>query len=494
MTDALLTTLSIDNPSTLLSIESGGVHDDCDASRQAVICRPPDINLPLSAGINPASWLSETPDILDVGLTPHGHDLENLASQKGRRCAKRGDTIWGGWFFFNHYFRPALTEKCKSKLSREGANAGPLDKSDLRLDLFLVQHDMENIYMWVFKERPENALGKMQLRSYMNGHSRFGEPQFPFGVDRGFARSHKMQRKHYKGLSNPQCIHGVEVVRCPNLSNVTEEDKNRWVELTGRELNFSIPLDAEAFTAWRSLPSTDFDFNRTNFRNLNGLAKSHPSKRSLGKLNSTTLNLSSSLPCSSGSNSSGHKRKEKEFSPQSSDEDFIARDGYLHRTLDVESRLVEQPAWLSDFTGVMTEAFGPVTAAKSIYEDEKGYLIMVNLPFIDIHRIRVSWLNTVTHGVVKIHCTSNARTPYIKRGDRTFKLTDPSPEHCPPGDFVREIALPTRIPENAELKAFCVEAGTGLEIMVPKHLAYSEEREVHVFLPPQLGHNESLLS
>ncbi|KAL7613086.1 hypothetical protein Lser_V15G08734 [Lactuca serriola] len=31
---------------------------------------------------------------------------------------------------------------------------------------------MENMYMWTFKERPENALGKMQLRSYMNGHSR----------------------------------------------------------------------------------------------------------------------------------------------------------------------------------------------------------------------------------------------------------------------------------------------------------------------------------
>ncbi|KAG5402130.1 hypothetical protein IGI04_016737 [Brassica rapa subsp. trilocularis] len=47
------------------------------------------------------------------------------------------------------------------------------DESDLKLDVFLVQHDMENMYMWVFKERPENALGKMQpMRSYMNGHSK----------------------------------------------------------------------------------------------------------------------------------------------------------------------------------------------------------------------------------------------------------------------------------------------------------------------------------
>jgi hypothetical protein len=31
----------------------------------------------------------------------------------------------------------------------------------------------------------------------------------------------------------------------------------------------------------------------------------------------------------------------------------------------------------------MTKAFGPVTAAKSIYEDDKGYLIMATLPFVD---------------------------------------------------------------------------------------------------------------
>ena len=113
--------------------------------------------------------------------------------------------------------------------------------------------------MWVFKERPENALGKMQLRSYMNGHSRLGEPQFPFSVDKGFVRSHRMQRKHYRGLSNAQCVHGIEVVRSPNLSQVTEGDLKKWIELTGRDLNFSIPLDAEAFTAWRNLPSTGLE-------------------------------------------------------------------------------------------------------------------------------------------------------------------------------------------------------------------------------------------
>ncbi|CAF2294069.1 BnaA04g21580D [Brassica napus] len=53
------------------------------------------------------------------------------------------------------------------------------DESDLKLDVFLVQHDMENMYMWVFKERPENALGKMQpMRSYMNGHSKARHKNF----------------------------------------------------------------------------------------------------------------------------------------------------------------------------------------------------------------------------------------------------------------------------------------------------------------------------
>jgi hypothetical protein len=56
----------------------------------------------------------------------------------------------------------------------------------LRLDLFLVQYDIENMYNWIFKERPKNVLVKMKLRSYMNGHARIGEPQFPFSVEIDF--------------------------------------------------------------------------------------------------------------------------------------------------------------------------------------------------------------------------------------------------------------------------------------------------------------------
>ncbi|KAH8958490.1 hypothetical protein BDL97_06G027300 [Sphagnum fallax] len=454
MEDPLLTTLSMD---TL-------AHEVSESSQQTgLLGGPPDINLPLSVEISPSgSWGSKPSDLLDVGLLPsQSQDLGTLTSYKGKRWVRRGDTIWGAWFFFNHYFRPALSDKCQNKMNRDGLLLGPLDKSDLRLDIFLVQHDMENMYMWAFKERTENALGKMQLRSYMNGHARFGEPQFPFSVDKGFARSHRMQRKHYRGLSNPQCVHGVEVVRSPNLSNVSDEDKRRWMQLTGRDLNFSIPPDAEAFSEWRNLPSTEFDSERMSLpspiKPPNGTVKKHSSSK-FAKMNGANLNLTCQLP-----------------SPASSDSLSLNPGGKKKKSRPLLN------------TGLLP------SGAKSIYEDDKGYLIMVSLPFTDMQRLRVSWRNTVTHGVVKIHCTSTARTPCVIRGDRTFKLTDPNPEHCPPGEFVREIGLATRIPENAELKAFYAEACAGLEIMVPKHHVFSEEREVRVFLPPQMGQTEALL-
>ena len=491
MTEALLTALSIDNPSTLLSMDSGIAHDDPDSSsRQAMMggCRPPDINLPLAGDFPTTSWFNDASEILDVGLGPQCHDVENLASvnRPNKRCgsgSRRSDIIWGAWFFFNHYFRPSLTDKSKGKM-------GILDKSDLKLEHFLVQHDMENIYMWVFKERPESALGKMQLRSYMNGHAKYGEPPFPFSTEKGFARSHKMQRKQYKGLSNPQCIHGIEIVRCPNLSIVSDEEKKRWVELTGRDLNFTISKDAQAYSVWRTLSNPEFDLDRSGGFN----ARKQFPKVGLGKLSNTTLNLSSKLPSTDATDSHIEKKRRKEVSPVSSEDCCGAMESYSQRAFDMESPAVERPFWLSDFSGVMNEVCGPVTGAKSIYEDEKGYLIMVSLPFTDMQRVRVSWLNTTTHGVVKIHCTSTGRTQYIKRGDRTFELTDPSPEHCPPGEFIREIPLTTRIPENAELEAYYLESGAGLEILVPKHNEFSEEREVHVFLPPQVAHKDSLIS
>jgi HSP20 family molecular chaperone IbpA len=102
----------------------------------------------------------------------------------------------------------------------------------------------------------------------------------------------------------------------------------------------------------------------------------------------------------------------------------------------VEMHSVAPPSWLHEFTGVMTKAFGPVTAAKSIYEDDKGYLIMATLPFADQQRVKVSWRNSLTRGIVKIVGTSTERMPQIRRHVRAFKLTDMSPEHCPPVKYL----------------------------------------------------------
>ncbi|CAD5164932.1 uncharacterized protein LOC135645942 [Musa acuminata AAA Group] len=528
MGESILTTLSMENhhhhppqPSTLLSMDPAGppavavsAHNDCDHElsiiqqrRETVLSGAPDINLPLLVDQSPPQqpWDHDPMDVLEVGLGPQIYDHDAVlhlpkaggcvgGAAGARKCAKRGDSIWGAWFFFNFYFKPALVEKSKSKIIRDPNGVSGFDKSDLRLDVFLVQHDMENMYMWVFKERPENALGKMQLRSYMNGHSRQGEPQFPFSVDKGFMRSHRMQRKQYRGLSNPQCVHGIEIVRSPNLSVVAEADRKKWMELTGRDLSFLIPPEACDFESWRNLPSTDFELERPPPPLKSA---SHPNSRKL--LNGSGLNLSTQPSNHAGVDcmdlSPVYNKRRKDFFSHGANEDIcMSGNPYSDRPQDMEVHPAE-PSWVNEFTGVMRHACGPVTAAKTIYEDEEGYLIMVSLPFSDQQRVKVSWKNTLTHGIVKISCVSTARMPYIKRHDRTFRLTDPSPEHCPPGEFVREIPLATRIPEDAKLEAYYDESGTVLEIMVPKHSAGPEEHEVRVCRrPPHLGANELMLT
>ncbi|CAA7389663.1 unnamed protein product [Spirodela intermedia] len=509
MGESLLTTLSMENqhPSTLLSMDPTGApsmassHDESDREmmlqqrqQMGTLSRPPDINLPLSAERSPPPppWNSDPCDILDVGLGPQLYETESLLSipkAGARKCARRGDSIWGAWFFFNFYFKPVLSEKAKGKVTRDAGGVSGFDKSDLRLDTFLVQHDMENMYMWVFKERPENALGKMQLRSYMNGHSRLGEPQFPFSAEKGFVRSHRMQRKQYRGLSNPQCLHGIEVVRQPNLSMVSEADRKKWLDLTARDINFSIPPEASDFESWRNLPSTEFELERPPPPPpLKNASHSHHQRR---LLNGSGLNLSTQPSNHVGAEqmdlSPVCNKRRKDFFPQGIDEDCnLPVNSYSDRVAQDAEIHPAEPSWLNEFSGVMRHVYGPVTAAKTLYEDEEGYLIMVSLPFSDLQRVKVSWKNTPTHGVVKILCVSTARMPYIKRHDRTFKLTDPSPEHCPPGEFIREIPLPTRIPEDAKLEAYYDETGAVLEITVPKHRLEPEEHEVRVCLRPPL--------
>lgn len=502
MGDSLLIALSMENhhPSTLLSMDSSAsTHDELDLemNRQIILTRPPDINLPLSAERSPPQqqWNSDPCDILDVNLGSQIYETESFLNipKVGRKCAKRVDSIWGAWFFFSFYFKPVLNEKSKGKIVRDSNGVSGFDKSDLQLDVFMVQHDMENMYMWVFKDRPENALGKMQLRSYMNGHSRQGERPFPFSVEKGFVRSHRMQRKHYRGLSNPQCVHGVEVVSSPNLMGLDEDERKRWMELTGRDLNFSIPPEASDFSSWRNLPNTDFELDRPP-----PPLKSNLNSHSKKLLNGSGLNLlTQPLNHSNGDGmdlSPVSSKRKKDFFSQGNDDDcYLAVNPTSDRVQEMEIH-PNEPNWLTDFTGVMRNNYGPVTAAKTIYEDEEGYLIIISLPLVDLQRVKVTWRNTMTHGIIKVSCVSTSRMPFIKRHDRTFKLTDMSPEHCPPGEFVREIPLSTRIPEDANIEAYYDGPGTVLEIMVPKLRVGPEEHEVRVCLRPHLGSNELMLT
>ncbi|CDP09036.1 unnamed protein product [Coffea canephora] len=489
MGEDLLTNLTIENyPSTFLSMDSiANSHDDSDRdmSRQSAL-QPPDINLPFSVEHSPPPqpWNHEAFDMLEVGLGHQITDPDKLLDlpKIGRKCAKRLDSVWGAWFFFSFYFKPVLKEKSKCNIVRDSNGVSGFDKSDLQLDVFLVQHDMENMYMWVFKERPENALGKMQLRSYMNGHSRQGERPFPFSVDKGFVRSHRMQRKHYRGLSNPQCVHGIELVPSPNLVVMDEEEQKKWMELTGRDLNFSIPPEAKDFSSWRNLPNTDFELERPIPALKSNLQA--PTKK---LLNGSGLNLSTQP--SNHVNGNGidlssicNKKRKDIFSPGNDDDCCLAANN-SDRHQDADIHPVEPP-WMGEFSGVIRNVYGPVTAAKTIYEDEEGYLIIITLPFADPERVKVHWWNNLTHGIVKISSISTACMPFIQRNDRTFKLTDPSPEHCPPGEFKREIPLPTRIPDDAKLEAYFDKSGTVLEIKVPKHRTGPEEHEVPVCLRP----------
>ncbi|KAJ8551386.1 hypothetical protein K7X08_000756 [Anisodus acutangulus] len=483
MGEDLITSLSIENYSlsTFLSMDSIATsheESDRDMNRQIVLSRPPDINLPLYVERSHDMF-----DMLEVGLGHQINECDKLLDlpKVDRKCAKRVDSVWGAWFFFTFYFKPVLKEKSKCKIVEDSNGVSGFDKSDVELDVFLVQNDMENMYMWVFKERSENALGKMQLRNHMNGYSKKGERPFPFSVDKGFMRSHKMQRKHYRGLSNPLCLHGIELVPSPNLSCINEEEKKKWMELTGRDLNFTIPPEARDFSSWRNLPNTDFELQRPI-----------PSKK---LLDGTSLNLSTQPSNHVNNNdlglSSDCGKKRKDFFSHGNDEDCsLSTNPSLNRHHDGEPQTVEPP-WMSEFSGVMKNVYGPVAAAKTIYEDSEGYVIMITLPFVDREKVKVHWWNNIDHGIIKITSVSTACPPFMLRNGRTFKLTDPSPEHCPCGEFTREISLPTRIPDDAKLEAYFDQSGTVLELKVPKHATTPEVHEVPVCLRPP---NEFLLS
>jgi HSP20 family molecular chaperone IbpA len=269
--------------------------------------------------------------------------------------------------------------------------------------------------------------------------------------------------------------------------SVSEEDKKRWMELTGRDLKFTIPSDASDFGSWRNLPNTDFELERPPH-------VTKPATNNAKKiLNGSGLHLTSNASFSSNGDSSdqspgggggggnNNSKKRKEFlSPGSSEEECCLT------VNNIETHLAKDPpGWLNDFTGVMKNVHGPATAAKTIYEDEEAYLVLMTLPFVDLNTVKVTWRNSITNGILKVTGSSTSLAPLVKRRDRTFKLVDQTAEHCPPGEFMREIQLPNRIPEEANVEAYFDGTGPVLEILVPKlRGGVEEEHEVMVCLRP----------
>eukprot|EP00850_Spirogloea_muscicola_P022402 SM000292S11257 [mRNA] locus=s292:439:3333:+ [translate_table: standard] len=442
MTEALLTSLSVENPSTSLTIDTPQ-HDSQDWYRHGVSQGggssrpPPDINLPLRVDVSQAAdgWLGSLPlptSSLDVSLgqplQPPAKSVHHQAAAKSKRSLRREDAVWGAWYFFSHYFRPSLQARAQGKLGRDGLPLCAIEAADLCLDAFLVQHDMEDSYMWALSKRPECALGKMQLRSWMNGQCRAGEPSFPFSVVKGHTRSHRMQRKHYRGLSNPQCIHGIEALSAPNLAGVSAADRKRWSDLTEREFDFEILREAGDLGAWATTSEKEEDGELDNLQppksrassgHKNSFTEGLPRKACSPPPNSSsacicghdpTLSLSRDLstnarsPIGEGEASTlvVHKRRRK---PPDGAPGFIGTLG-LAMPFDLQQLSDESPGrsrlWACEFSGVMRGVdSGTCHGAKTLYEDEQGYLVVVSLALTDIRRLRVSWRNHETQAIVK---------------------------------------------------------------------------------------------
>ncbi|KAI4324411.1 hypothetical protein MLD38_029903 [Melastoma candidum] len=247
-------------------------------------------------------------------------------------------------------------------------------------------------------------------------------------------------------------IHGIEVVPSPSLTGLDEGDGRCWMELTGREVSFSIPPEASDFGSWRNLLITDFELER-----VPQLIKCASNSQSKKLLNGSGLNLPTQPTNSSSKGdddmdlSPVSSKRRNDFFSNGGDEDPFCANPPLERNVDMELLHLWEPQWLNEFSRVMKNVYGPVTAAKTKYKDDEGYLIIITLSYVVSE---VSRRNTPTRGIIKVSGMIIFRTPSIRKNDKTFKLTDPSPEYCHSGDFVREIPLSTRIPEDANIEAY----------------------------------------
>ncbi|KAI3914170.1 hypothetical protein MKW92_006733 [Papaver armeniacum] len=99
---------------------------------------------------------------------------------------------------------------------------------------------------------------------------------------------------------------------------------------------------------------------------------------------------------------------------------------------------------------------------------EKRYLIIISMPFMDLQRVKVTWRNTLTHGIVKI---SSVITAYAIHQGMTGHLRDTS--------FLLNS-------EDANLEHTMMMTELCFGIMVPKHHEGSEEHEGSCMPAPHL--------
>ncbi|CAI5490420.1 unnamed protein product [Closterium sp. Naga37s-1] len=168
-------------------------------------------------------------------------------------------------------------------------------------------------------------------------------------------------------------------------------------------------------------------------------------------------------------------------------EEAAGASGVVARVLNpVPGRTTAAMGWRGGASGTLAQAVGPPTCVCTLYEDASAYLLLVSLPHCNLSCLRVTWRNAGAAGIVKISCAAIFPPPSVSRSGHTFRQVSPSQwpgEHCPVGPFEREVQLPQRIPENADVAASVSADGSGIELLVPKLMAVTEEREVRVLLP-----------
>ncbi|GAQ88476.1 hypothetical protein KFL_004320020 [Klebsormidium nitens] len=290
------------------------------------------------------------------------------------------------------------------------------DPGAIDTTVFEVQFAMENCYMYAFRDRQDLSLGPGQLNSWISG-KQIGESPYMFP----FAVKDGYIRCHRLQNKKYRNLKNPQCItgirKVVDPPVVAEEDARRWYHLTGRETSEIPGEEAEGYVEWRPVP------NPSDHTSAGG--------RPIGKV----------------------------------------------QQLDSNS---DRGRWLSQIGGVLSKHFGPVTAAKTIYEDSMGYLVKVSLPYVDKRTVKITWRNTTNECIIKVTATSIGGSGTYNKDGRIYKCTDPQAEIPRNGTLTREIHLPMLLPPKSALQASFDPVTAGMEILVPKLTASAGDFEIPV--------------